>query len=395
MSVASAETDVRATMLRLPQAFQHGLTWLTGKALPGQRPLFKSTPTSQLAISVLAFLGGVAGSALAFQAASPGWLLLIPFFWVMTVGNARKLHVNICHQCVHVQLYGVPALDRWICEAISTVLLVQDFRGFQHDHKQVHHGKELATLNDADVQFLLQLGFMPGMTRQALWRRLQRTLVSPRFHLLYLYYRLKANFFTSPVYRRCMAAAFHATLLAVVLVTGSFTTYAVAWLIPLTVVFHISALLQFVCEHRWLRVRGPEEPYQVYLARLTVGRFTGEPAPPAGLPWIQASREWSVWTFKMLFYHLFCRTFVLIGDLPNHDFHHRHPNSAEWLMAAYARQRDIDDGCPRWKEPYIDVWGLHNAIDGVFEIFSELEDVPCDPWRLKAGENTETVLRSM
>jgi len=385
--------EIRMSMMSLPHPFQRCLTWLTGKALPGERPLVKGSPTTQLAGGVLGLAGGVVASVLAFHAGPVYWLLL-PFSWIVTVGSARKIHVNLCHQCVHYRLYGNPRVDHAIGEILSTIVLVQDFRGFRHDHTKVHHGKSLATVDDPDIKFLLQLGFRPGDERRMLWRRLARTILSPRFHALYLFYRLKANFWTCPGYRKAMAIGFHGGLLATALAVGAFPTYVVAWLFPITILQHISALLQFSCEHRWLLVREPDEPAQVYLARLTVGRFLGDPAPPPGLTRGRAALAWTVWTIKMLSYHLACRTFVLIGDLPVHDFHHRHPSSPEWPDAIYARQQDIDAGCPGWKEPYDEVWGLHNAIDAVFEIWSELGDAIAALAPLRPAE-VEEVLRSM
>ena len=385
--------NVRSTMARVPWV-QPFLTWLTGKALPHQEPLFRSTPFFHLMTGLAGLAAGVAGAVLAVAAPASLWLLALPLCWVVTAGSARKLQVMICHQCVHYQLFGHKAVDRWVGEAVSTLLMVQDFESYYHDHRDLHHGKHLATLDDPDLKFIIELGFRPGMSVRDLWRHLGWTLVSPRFHALYLLYRLRANFVTSPLYRRAMAVVFHGSLLAFVAATGSLLPFALAWLLPLTVVYQATGLLQFLGEHKWLRVRQPDEKAQVHLARLTAGRFTGEPAPEPGLPPLQAAWRWTAWTTRMLTYHLFCRIFVLVADLPVHDWHHRHPSSPDWPNAAYARQRDVDAGCPHWQEPYSEIWGLHNAIGAVFELFSSLEGARYDT-RPMPVPRMEEVLRSM
>lgn len=55
---------------------------------------------------------------------------------------------------------------------------------------------------------------------------------------------------------------------------------------------------------------------------------------------------------------------VIVGDLPNHDYHHRYPSTADWTVAAYARQHDVDTG-PEGP-PYHEVWGMGAAIDTLF-----------------------------
>ena len=65
----------------------------------------------------------------------------------------------------------------------------------------------------------------------------------------------------------------------------------------------------------------------------------------------------------MLTVHLFARVFVLVGDAPCHDFHHRRPASRRWTDYIHARQKDADNGCPTYPLGYIETWGLFEAID--------------------------------
>ena len=163
--------------------------------------------------------------------------------------------------------------------------------------------------------------------------------------------------------------------------TASWAPFLVAWVFPLTFLCHISALLRFTCEHRWLHVPDRNESPKLVLARLTVGRFLGDPVPCVSLPWHQRVLAWGNWTIRLIFIHLPARVFVLVGDLPSHDWHHRHPtkdylgNPADWANAAYERFRDMQDGCQGWPEPYCEVWGLFPAIDAVFELLSRLPPI--------------------
>src|SRR5262249_26848539 len=127
------------------------------------------------------------------------------------------------------------------------------------DHIKLHHSLHLATLTDPDMQFLCALGFRPGMSRQALWRHLYWTLVSPRFHCLFLAMRLRVNFITAPWYRRLMSGLY-ALGGGVGLMQGGWPVM-VAWLVPLFPLYHIASLLQFVSEHRWLYMDPPSTPH--------------------------------------------------------------------------------------------------------------------------------------
>ena len=195
----------------------------------------------------------------------------------------------------------------------------------------IHHSVDgIVTLDDPDVKFLISLGFIPGMAVEALWRHLHLTLVSPRFHFKFLSARLRANFVTAPLYRRVTAMIFVATLLAIVGVNHAWVYLLIAYALPVTVLYNVSSLLQFLCEHSWLRVRLPGEGKKVHLARLTTGRFCGEATPPKGLSTTKAIFQWTHWTCRMLLIHLPIRISVLVGDLPVHDYHHRHPRSSDW-----------------------------------------------------------------
>lgn len=122
--------------------------------------------------------------------------------------------------------------------------------------------------------------------------------------------------------------------------------------------------------------REDEKQYQKWvLASKSLGRFLGESPPDVSFR--QLPLAWVRWGMRMLGYHLPVRIAILPGDLPVHDYHHRYPMSPEWPNAVYARQRDLEAGCPVWPEPYTEVWGgLFEAIDHVFDSLSKAPPLP-------------------
>ena len=354
----------------------------------GYRPRWRRPPAWHLIKMLLSLLGGVTASTILLSS-SPAWWPLLALSWMITVYAGRSTQLVHCHYAVHGTLMGHPRYDRAVAEILSTLWLIQPFDGYRRDHVTRHHGRHFATLADPDVQLLLHLGFRPGMSRQDLWCHLYLTLVSPRFHALMGWMRLRANFLTAPVYRRLMAGGCAAAVVAGLLLTQGWLPFMVAWVVPILPLYHIAALLQFVTEHRWLQVPQPPTPAtgqetlerppahttKLLLGRLTFGRFVGDPLPSHTLPprpWLYA---WGRWGIRLLLLHIPTRLCVLVGDLCQHDWHHRHPHG-DWSNACYERHCDLAAGCPGWPEPYTEVWGLDKAIDEVFQGLADLPPLP-------------------
>lgn len=140
------------------------LTWMTGKPYRGQKPLFHQTPLTQFVTALFSLFDSVAVSWAIVAHSSPIYWLFLPISWLFTVGGARKMQVCIYHQAVHYNVSGNKIADRILGELISTILLIQDFESYRRDHMEDHHGKNFGTPKDPDVEFLLELGFRPGMT---------------------------------------------------------------------------------------------------------------------------------------------------------------------------------------------------------------------------------------
>jgi hypothetical protein len=245
----SAET---VNTQRILPYYKELVAHFTGYWPRGYRPRWKRKPWWHLVTTVLSLFGGVAVSTRIIMASPEFWPLLA-LSWLVTIHGARKAQLVICHHAVHANMTGNTWCDRVLVEILSTILLIQHFEGYFHDHVRTHHGPELATLRDPDMQLLLAIGFRPGMGRDALWRHLYWTIVSPRFHYLFVRMRLRVNYVSAPLYRRLMSGGYTAAVGVCLAITGAWLPWLLAWCMPIFPLYHIASLLQFVSEHRWLQ----------------------------------------------------------------------------------------------------------------------------------------------
>ncbi|MCX4692538.1 fatty acid desaturase [Streptomyces sp. NBC_01408] len=378
-----ASTAIRASFQRFPRWTQHLWTWITGKALPGQKPLVKLNVVTYVILDLVGLAVGI-GSAWWIVSSGPTIaLLLLPLCWVVTVSAARICSTVIAHHCMHTRFTGKIKYDREIAQVLSTLVCTEDADQYYEDHINLHHRKEtFATIADPTIQHLLKLGFRPGMTVPALWRRLAFTVVSPMFHAEFLATRLAQNLWRSATYRRIMSLAYLGAVIGLVTWQGAWLPFALAVLVPMIPLYQIVALLEFLSEHAWFKAKDDTLGGRAFHVSHSWGRFNGDALPEQGIGVVRSVGAWSRWTLRLAFYHLPSRILVVPGDLAAHDFHHRKPSTFEWVRASYARQADIDAGHPKWPA-YTDVWGLGVAIDRVFTILSEEEE---SSWELVRAE---------
>lgn len=374
MSQANFLPPRNAMADRLPAFLQPLLTWLTSKALPGQQPLFRHTPRTQILTGFGMLVSGLLLSTLLVKAGGLALLLLL-FPWILLVAGARYLQTNILHQASHSRLTGNPRLDRWLGDLISITVLIPSFAQYKAAHMPHHTPGTFATIEDSDFRFFRKLGFEPSLAMPLLWRRFWLALFGPSAHLTYLRVRLRSNLVKAGLLHAAATVFFHVGLAFALVHFAGWSAYLLAWLLPITVLFQISAILQYLTEHRWLLVRRPEESMMVYLNQLTIARFTGERPPQASAGSLPGLLRWAGWWFRMLTYHLFARTFIVQGPLGVHDFHHREPLNGNWPESVYERQRQIDSGNPRFAD-YQGVWGFHLALMASLQAISDFPELP-------------------
>lgn len=377
--------DIRQSMSKLPTIFQWLLTWLTGKALPGQQPLIKRSNLSHVFTAYLMFFFGIALSAYSFNI---GLWLFMPAGWLFTVSSARKMIVMLNHYSVHRCLLPPSLRTRfgwlqpYIADFNSSFLFLQSYKDYAKEHLTHHGDKIVASIIDPDMAFMWELGFKPGMTRAQLWRVLLYNLFVPfsKLHRLFIVSRVKTTFLKGNKLRYVVQGCVVLTLAIICYFTSMSMVFWI-WLFPMTYLYHMASLLQFSCEHFWLQ--GVESNGRLSMAnnrkelraralRLTQARFCGQAAPASNHNIFLYTIAWVKWIVAMCFVHLPIRLFVLPGDLPVHDHHHMGMMD-EWANAFYSRANAVAD--MQNNAPYAEVWGLKNAINKVFEGLSKMDPI--------------------
>ncbi|MGB3518545.1 MAG: hypothetical protein WBA43_18960, partial [Elainellaceae cyanobacterium] len=171
-----------------------------------------------------------------------------------------------------------------------------------------------------------------------------------------------------------LAGLFWGSVLTLIALTHSWVPFLVAWVMPMTVPFQLLLALRLLVEHRWPNpALGGDRRSRRLQGKMTAAIFFADATPQfqSNASRLERWRQWGQWWFRFLTYHLPARALVLPGDAPCHDYHHRHPASQNWPNAIFARQQDLDAGCPGWPEPYLESWGLRAAMDAVLESLSQ------------------------
>jgi len=330
----------------------------------------KSTRHSRVGRLILALTFVVVG--VTFTVIGLIWMpwtaILLPIGWILTIGGARHLQVSIVHFAIHNQFFKSKRHNRWLAQIISTVLIITDYDTYHRDHVGLHHpSRTFARRGDPDLEFLIALGFLPGMSRDELWRHLWHTAGSPRFHYLFLRGRFQSNFASASKPRRLAAIMLWAAVtIALAAHPAWIVPFFIIWVFPLTIGYHVSSLLQFASEHLWLLpCRG--ESAREHATALTRGRFCGDALPSADLRGGAWLRAWAMWWVRLLTLHAVVRVAVLPGDLTHHDLHHLRPHDLDWANADDVRLEMLADGVT-----LNETWGLFAALDEVFVVLSSL-----------------------
>jgi fatty acid desaturase len=358
-----APQNPRASMRVLPRFLQPVLTWLTGQPLPEQRP-WRLRPAHHLLASVAPLVVGVGLGGLLLQFG--WWALLMPVPWLLTTHGMRKLRAVILHQCSHGNFLRKRWPDKLLGYVIAVLFITQEYADYKREHVSDHHSVHHMTMRDPTVQFLIiGLKTRPGMTRRQLWYRLWITILSPRYHVTATYSRLASHFRNTPIrYRALMVVVLAAQALLVTL-ADAWLVFSIVWLVPLTILFNASAAIR-VCTRHLFPEPGVVLIGKEAIASHTHGIFLGEEVPDMRTRQPQRFLSWMRWWTRMAFVHLPARLFVMVGDAPCHDYHHRFPRSPHWANYLFARQQDMEQGHADWP-PYTEVWGMATSINAVFD----------------------------
>ncbi len=366
MSVPASVEDPRAAMARrLPAVLQPALTWLTAKpATDEEAP--ERTGSGFVAEALCWIAAGAALTALPFAVAVPlPFAALLLFAGLTATSSGLGLfQVVVFHHCSHGTVFKAREHNRTAGRLVSTFLLFKRFEDYQREHMLHHSANKLLTDEDEFTGFVFGIcALEPGVSKRELWRRVLWNLVSPGFHARFMVKRIKGSMFTGDRQHDWTARGVHALALAIAAATGTLVEFAVVWLLPLTVLLQVATVFRILCEHRFPDVALIEARGKAFVCASTTGVFPGAMPPDAAATTPRGALRWAGWWVTMLTGALFARVFVLVGDAPCHDFHHRRPATRKWTAYAHARQQDADAGSPGFPVNYTENWGLIRAVD--------------------------------
>lgn len=365
--------DPRAEIsVRLPAVVQPFFTWLTAKPAPGEQAKPRS-PLLYVFAAIALTLGGCALTCLAMlnipKSAALAYLL-IPAGLIATTSGLGLFQVGIFHHCAHNAVFRTPKTNRMAGRLISALLLFKYFDSYKHDHMLHHNPGILFTMEDEFSDFIVNIcNFSSGLSRAELWRHLVVMLISPVFHARFMYRRIRGSLRSENRRHNLLGIMFWTLLLAGSVPAHLIFVLAVAWVLPVSVLLQIATVFRILCEHRVPAMEVIEERGRALVCQATAGVLAGGKPPARDLPLPRAIVAWSLWWANMLTVQLFVRVFILVGDAPCHDFHHRRPGQ-RWTNYIHARQADMDAGSPGFPFNYTETWGVFRAIDENFVALS-------------------------
>ncbi|MFL1461994.1 fatty acid desaturase [Roseococcus sp. DSY-14] len=353
--------DPRVAMARrLPAAVQPFLTWLTARPAPGEA-MPERSPLAFVWGALAAVLGGFALSAWpVLMGGGPLAWLLLPLGWLVACWGLGVFQVVVFHHASHGTVFAGREANRRAGRMISAFLLFKRFDDYQHEHMLHHSAKKLLTEEDEFADFVLGLcGLQAGLPKRELWRRVAVNCVSPAFHWTFLRRRIQASLFTGDAAHDWMGRAFWGAAIGLALATGAQWALLLAVLVPVTVLLQVATVFRILVEHSFPEPAHIAARDKEFVCHATFGVFPGAQPPPEGA----GTLPWAAWWAEMLTVHLFVRLFVLVGDAPCHDFHHRRPATRRWTSYIHARQQDLEAGSPGFPLGYTESWGLFRAVD--------------------------------
>jgi fatty acid desaturase len=350
---------------RLPAAVQPFLTWLTAKPRAGEA-VVERPGWHYAALAAAQVLAGVALGALCLGAQMPRWAALVgvPLGWLLTSSGLGLLQVVVFHHCSHGTVFAAREWNILAGRLTSALLLFKHFDIYKREHMLHHSANKLLTDEDEFADFVFgTCGLVGGVSRRRLWLRVVGHLVSPAFHARFAWRRARAamrspdpmhNLLALTAWLFVLGSATHAGCLGIVLVV---------WVLPATVLLQVATVFRILCEHCFpdeaiIVARGRDLPHHA-----TSGVFPGRCPPPRHLAAAPRLAGWALWWLEMLSWQMFVRLFVMVGDAPCHDFHHRRPASRKWTSYIQARESDRARVQAAADTEYNECWGLLQAVD--------------------------------
>lgn len=363
-SSTAARTDPRVVMFhQLPRWLQPFLTWLTARPAPGEAAPAR-TPRAFVLAALIWTACGIGAGVLALHLPLWAGAPVLALGLLMTTCGLGLFQVVVFHHCAHGTVFRDRARNRQVGRLISALLLFKHFDAYQREHMLHHSPRKLLTDEDEFADFVFAMcNLRPGLAKRELWRRVLRNLFSPAFHARFLRRRVRASLASPDRAHNAVGIAVWTAAAAAGVLSGHAVAFLLVWVLPVTVLLQMATVFRILCEHRFpppvlIAARGKE-----FVCRATAGVFPGQYPPAHRVVSLTGAARWAGWWLNMLTVQLFVRLFVLVGDAPCHDFHHRRPATRRWTSYIHARQQDLDAGCPGFPLNYQESWGLFRAID--------------------------------
>jgi fatty acid desaturase len=374
-----SESDPRRMMAeRLPQLLQPFLTWLTAKPAPGEAAKAVTGTSYVRSATVWTFAGcALSMTAIAcLSARQPLFWLLLPIGLIATTSGLGLFQVVVFHHCAHGTVFKNREWNRHIGRLVSSILLFKHFDLYQKGHMVHHSANKLFTVEDEFTDFVMETcGLAPSLEKHQLWQRILLDLVSPWFHAQFLFRRICVSLNSHDRRHNMCGIAFYALLLGLGWRTGLLDAVFIAWMIPVTILLQVATVFRILCEHRFPAAEVIERRGKEFVCLATAAVFPGVHPPTSSATTARGFALWVMWWANMLTQQLLVRLFVLVGDAPCHDFHHRRPATKQWTNYIHARQADVDAGCPGFPVNYIETWGLFCAINENLESMSKFSGI--------------------
>ncbi len=374
LSHGKAPADARLAMYdRLPGVLQPFLTWLTAKPAPGEAMLSRS-PLWFVACASLQVLIGVAMAWGALRLPTLPAATLVSLGALLTTSGLGLFQVVVFHHCSHGTVFKDRETNIRVGRLISAILIFKHFDEYKRDHMLHHNARKLLTEEDEFADFVFgACRLQAGVAKRELWRRVVGNLVSPVFHGQFLLRRMQAAFCSRDRAHNLIGVAAWGTMTALAVALHQVGPFLVAVALPMTLLLQVATVFRILCEHRFPDHAIMEQRGKDFACHATSGVFPGAMPPARSLRSLRGVAEWTLWWAEMLTVQLFVRMFVLVGDAPCHDFHHRRPASKRWTSYAQARQTDLEAGSPGFNVDYIETWGLFTAVDQTLQSLADTD----------------------
>ena len=373
LSVSRAYDPRMEMFERLPAALQPALTWLTAKPAPGEavreRPGWHYVAVAAAQILIGVVLAACGGHYAAGGAALPAPLFVlavaaVPVGLLLSTSGLGLVQVVVFHHCSHGTVFRAREWNVVAGRIVSALLLFKHFDVYKREHMLHHSANKLLTDEDEFADFVFgTCGLVGGVSRRRLWLRVVGNLVSPWFHARFTYRRARAAMRSGDPIHNWLAGSFWLFVAGAAVAGHAVGLVLLAWVLPVTILLQIATVFRILCEHSFpdeaiMVARGKDLPHHA-----TSGVFPGRRPPARSLPVAARLAAWTLWWAEMLSWQLFIRLFVMVGDAPCHDFHHRRPASKRWTSYIQAREADLERVAAAQDTAYSECWGLMRAVD--------------------------------